>query len=468
MVFELRESQVGWRRFLRFALILALVLLAASVFWTLRSFGQIATGFFAKNLCSGVFVAGRDQQQVVENDILVYSPKPLFAAIRWSVDTSVRVVETSLPLGLGQASASYRGGTGCALFKSGEPLKPEPDLRSSMSADDPERLWPEGSKIELEALALPKRQKLALAIERGFAEADATPERRTRAIVIVHQGRIVAERYGEGFGPQTRMAGWSMAKSVTSAWIGALTQQNLLSIDDPLALSAWSNPADPRRQLRYRELLNMSSGLEFSEAYASPFSDVNRMLFFSQSTGGYAAEKLLVAASGSQFNYSSGSTNLISLALRERLVDDYKTAPYTTLFEKIGMLSAVFETDAAGTFVGSSYVHASPRDWARFGLLYLRDGLWNQQRLLPEGWVAFSTRPAPANPNYGAHWWLHEPGEKLARTVPIDLFQATGHAGQRISVVPSRDLVIVRLGMTLNGPALRHAELIADVINALQ
>ena len=480
----------GWRRSLKLFLIPVLFLSLAAAYFALRSYGQIATGFYAKILCSGVFVAGRPAQHVIDNDILVYSPKAMFAAIRASVDLSAAAVDTRLPMGLGHASARYRDGVGCALFQApvreagvgklgsersdanAEPAKAvtertDATFRIKPATDDPEQPWPIGSKVEGNAVEQSRREKLALAIERGFAEADSKQERRTRAIVIVHKGQIVAERYADGFGPHTRMAGWSMAKSITSAWIGVLTQQSGLSVDEPLALSAWKGGSDARSGLRFRELLHMSSGLEFSEAYGSPFSDVNRMLFFSESAAGYAAQKQSVLAAGAVFNYSSGTTNLIAQALRERLGSEYLKAPYQMLFERIGMSSALFETDAAGTFVGSSYVYASPRDWARFGLLFLQDGIWNQQRILPEGWVAFSVKSSAANPNYGAHWWLHEPGEKQGRTVPPDLFQATGHAGQRVSIIPSRELVIVRLGMTLTGAALRHAELVNDVIKAL-
>ncbi len=319
MVAKIRKSGPGWRRCLIIGLMLALFPLLAGAYWTLRSYGQIVSGFSAKNLCSGVFVSGRAAHQVLDQDILVYSPKFLFAAIRWSVDANTRVVNTSLPWGLGNASARFRASSGCALSASEDPPSMTARVLFPASFEDSKILWPAGSKVDLQSPEHPGRAKLETALARGFAESDTTPGRRTRAIVVVHKGQIVAEQYADGFGPQTRMAGWSMAKSITSAWVGVLTRQNKLRVDDPLALSFWRGGADTRNQLSFRQLLNMSSGLEFSEAYGSPFSDVNRMLFFSQNTGEYAAGKRSIAAAGSIFNYSSGTTNLISLALRERL-----------------------------------------------------------------------------------------------------------------------------------------------------
>ncbi len=383
-----------------------------------------------------------------------------------------------MPLGLGQSMARFRVGAGCALGQAVDMAKSvavQPNAghaaantnSAQPNAGNAEQPWPSGSKVDTTQLTQAVRTKLDRALQNGFAEADANQERRTRAIVVVHRGRIVAERYADGFGAHTRMAGWSMAKSVTSAWIGALTQERVFAIDEPIALSAWRDANDSRQRLSFRHLLQMASGLEFSEIYSSPFSDVNRMLFFSPSTSAYVAAKLPVAEPGAVFNYSSGTTNLLSLAVRERLAGDYESSPYRLIFNRIGMDTAIVEADASGTYVGSSYLYASARDWARFGLLYLRDGVWNDQRVLPPRWVAFSVQPSAANRNYGAHCWLHEPAEKAARTVPLDLYQATGHAGQRVSIIPSHDLVVVRLGMTLKGEALRHAELIGDIIKAI-
>lgn len=468
--------RIARRRWRRYVVTLSLIGLAA-LYWVAQSYGTIATGFFAKSLCSGVFVAQRAAREVVDNDILPHSPRPLFARIQWTLDASQQRVSTQLPLGLGKAQARFRAGAGCALIDTELGLAPPVAANTQVAtalatsvptSRDATQAWPAGEAIARSTLSSPVQAKLQLALERGFAELDPAAPRRTRAIVVVHQGRIVAERYAAGFGPDVRMAGWSMAKSVTSAWVGALVEQKRLAIDEPVALTQWRGVTDSRAQISFRHLLNMVGGLDFSEQYASPFSDVNRMLFFSRDAAAYAAGQAPQAAPGAVFKYTSGTTNLISLALRERLGASYPNSPYQLLLNRIGMSSAVMETDAAGTFVGSSYLHATARDWARLGLLYLRDGVWNSQRILPEGWVAFSRQASPAGANYGAHWWLHEPSAVNDSRLPKDLFQATGFAGQRVSVMPSQDLVIVRLGLTLTSSALRHADLIDDVLNALR
>ena len=274
----------------------------------------------------------------------------------------------------------------------------------------------------------------------------------THGVVIVHAGRLVLERYAPGFGPETTCPSWSMAKSITHALVGLLVGDGRLDIAAPAPVPQWRGEGDPRARITLDHLLRMSSGLAFIEHYVQGEpSDVIEMLFGTgkDDVAGFAANFPLAHPPGSFFSYSSGTTNIVSRCVADVLGTDgagFDTFMRRRLFEPLGMRSAVPRFDAAGTFIGSSYCFASPRDFARFGLLYLRDGVWDGQRLLPEGWVDYARTPTFQQPGgevdgpYGAHWWLEKTGPGS--------FSANGYDGQWIALCPDRDLVIVRNGAT--------------------
>ena len=218
----------------------------------------------------------------------------------------------------------------------------------------------------------------------------------------------------------------------------------------------------------------MSSGLKFDEDYRNPLADVTFMLFGVPDAAAYAIAKPLEAEPGSRWSYSSGTTNIISSAIR-RIVGDpgYLEFPRRALFNPLRMTSAVMETDAAGNFVGSSFMYATARDWARFGLLYVRDGVWLGQRILPEGWVAYTRTPTSNAPDqqYGAHFWLRIPNEfscgNEGGQLPADSFHAVGYEGQFVTIIPSRELVLVRLGLTRHPCAWDHQEFVRLVLGAI-
>jgi CubicO group peptidase (beta-lactamase class C family) len=278
----------------------------------------------------------------------------------------------------------------------------------------------------------------------------------TRAVLIIHHGRLVLERYARGFGAETALISWSMAKSITQALLGVTVRDGKVDIDRPMGNPHWA-AGDPRAAIPWRQWINMVDGQDYHEIDAtSPTSnDAARMLFGPGrlDVAAFAASLPLVHAPGTHWNYNSAGINLISDALgriyapgtaateRRARLDEVLERE---LFAPLGMTSAVPEFDAAGTFVGSAFVHATARDFARFGLLYLRDGVWEGRRLLPPGWVDFArTRgPAPNSDRYGAGWWVELPGSPTP-----DVFSAQGRAGQLIAISPSRDLVMVRLGL---------------------
>lgn len=287
----------------------------------------------------------------------------------------------------------------------------------------------------------------------------------TQAVVLVQGGEVVVERYGEPFrseldalspdgplvpGPDTRMLSWSMAKSMLHALVGQLVGTGEVDLDDRAPVPEWDDPSDPRHAITWRNLLTMSPALEWAEDYVEAgVSDVIEMLFGSGAAdmAGFAAAKPLAGKPGHLYCYSSGTSNILARCVQRVLGLEGDAAGmeahlHAALFDPIGMASAVPEFDGAGTFVASSYVYATARDFARFGLLYLRDGVWDDRRLLQEGWVDTAREPNEADPDrkHSAHWWVEPDG--------LGTFACHGYEGQRITLVPARDLVVVRLGKT--------------------
>ncbi|PHS28692.1 MAG: serine hydrolase [Robiginitomaculum sp.] len=348
-----------------------------------------------------------------------------------------------------------------ALAQSLYPLPPQPDGQAWPGAKWEEGILPPQTKAPLEALM---DDAMARELDDVMGE--------TRAIVIIHKGKLVAERYRDSFGPDTKQVSWSMAKSITSALVGMAVKRGMIADLDAPMPGPWAAD-DPRAAITWRQWLNMVDGLDYHEIGAKGLShnDVVQMMF---GKGRYDAISYVKGLSmaeepGTHWNYSTAGFHLLARAVQGLVahqVDVVPPAPEAmvdyanaSLFDPIGM-DARIEFDAAGTFLGGSLVWASARDFARFGYLYLRDGMWNDQRLLPEGWVDFSRSKTPADNTtvYGAGWWINaanandiRPRGQGSALGPRDAFSAQGHEGQIIWVVPSRDLVIVRLGLMGNG-----------------
>ncbi|HEY8152957.1 MAG TPA: serine hydrolase [Myxococcota bacterium] len=410
---------------------------------------RVGTGYAAKVLCSGVFVAGRSPESLLAEDL------DWFWWVRPRVDLAQRTATSDL-LGLSRSTAVYREGLGCALAVGASTR----ELRAQGFDPGPAPgragiPWPEGDRVPDPALPGDRRAALDAAVAAAFDEPDPAIHRRTRAVVVLRSGQLVAERYAEGFGAATPLLGWSMTKSVIATLIGIQVRRGSLDPASPAPVPAWAG--DERAAITLDQLLRMSSGLAFKERNGA-FGDSAAMLFRSRSAADYAARSALAHPPGSFWSYSSGTSNLLAAILRASLPGDgalYHRFPREALFDRIGMRSAVLETDAAGDFVGSSFCYATARDWARFGLLHAQDGVWRGERLLPEGWVAAIRRPTPPAPqgSYGAHWWLNAgapgaPEDRPYPSLPADLFYASGYEGQFVVVLPSQDLVVVRLGQS--------------------
>jgi CubicO group peptidase (beta-lactamase class C family) len=436
----------------------------------------MGAGVAAQLGCAGVFLMHRDVEEVKARD--VERLNPLTAMFDLAVDRSARTVTASL-FGLTSRSAYYRPGIGCTLTEGTSTYELDRQVQGleTMMPQPRTGLWPEGDDVDLEALpAGVDRAALLAAVDAAFD--DPTPEKGidTRAIVVVHEGRIVAERYAPGFDRDSRFLGWSMSKSVTGALIGMLVEDGKLNLDAPAPVPEWREPGDPRAAITLRNMLNMASGLSFAEQYL-PGDDSTVMLFESEDMGGYAAHRPLIHPPGTSWSYSSGTTNMLSRIVRDAtggsLKSVYEYARHR-LFEPAGMTSAVFQPDGSGVPIGSSFLYATARDWARFGQLFLGEGEINGRRLLSKEWVAFSREPLPFDPmrHYGAQFWLNE-GNAAAGHAPMldrcppDMYMARGHNAQILAIVPSKRTVIVRLGWTADGHTFDANTVFSQILAAL-
>lgn len=448
------------RRLLRWVMrTLALVILLA-VLWLLIAppdLLRVASGYAAKITCSNVFLAGRSVEAIVGDDLKAPNHW-IFDYMSVSADHSEGTATAAVFGIFGKQTAIYRGGLGCTLV-------PAPGMAEAKAIQLPqpartpprEGHWPQGDVVEPST-----DERITALLDAAAAEPG------TRAIVVVHRGRLIGERYGKGFTPQTPLLGWSMTKTVTAAMVGMAVGDGKLRLEDKNLFPIWEG--GPRADITVAQLLSMSSGLSFAEEYGA-VSDVNRMLFLRPDMAGFAIDKPLAHAPGAKFHYSSGTTAILSQLLADRLgAETARSYAAERLFKPLGMTTAVLETDQKGTPVGSSYLYASGRDWARFGLFLLNDGVWNDQRLLPEGWVAMMSRPSTASPDYTqGHAWRQGPGSKAASfTLPAGTWWLRGHDGQSIAIIPERELVVVRLGVTPKRLGFQPQVLIEGLLRVLE
>lgn len=423
---------------------------------------RVGDGYAAKIICSNVFIAGRDPDIVLAHDVQAPG-NPLLRLVRASVDRDAGVV-TARILGLfAPGYAVYRGALGCASVPDGDlkaAVDATPMLENNSPVEKSDALWPEGDRVDIG----PDSKIASLVADQALAGPSM------RAIVVVHGGRIVAEAYGEGFGPRTPLIGWSMTKTVNAAIIGRLMLDGRISFDDANLLPQWQK--DDRARIRLSDLLGMESGLAFNENYGN-VSDVTRMLYLDPDMVELPANASLVAQPGARFSYSSGTSVLLSRIWMNRVGNENAalTYPRDALFNPLGMSSAVFEADARGTLAGSSYLYATARDWARFGQFLLQDGIWNGKRLLPEGFVgAMRTPTAASNGIYTqVQAWLAGPGGGTSAEfgLPEDTFWMEGHDGQSVAIVPSADLVVVRLGLTPIWLGYHPQKLVKEILKVL-
>jgi CubicO group peptidase (beta-lactamase class C family) len=434
--------------------------------YLLSRLAPIGTAYAAKTLCSGVFVAHRSAADVVREDIRADN-HPLLGLIAAQVDEA-RFAAAATFLGFAQRHAVFRPDRGCSLYFD-ERIPAGSAAASDVAAAEP--FFPSDHDASID------RQRVQAAIDWAFSEPQPDRLRRTRAVIVLHDGALVAERYAHGLDAQTPMLGWSMTKTVAAVLTGMMVQRGTLQLSSHALLPQWREPGDPRARITLDQLLRMTSGLKFTEDHADPLADVAIMLFAASDAAAFAADQPLEAEPGTRWRYSSGTTNVLGLILRQTLTaagEDYLSFPSRMLFAPLGMHHAVMETDAAGNFLASSYMYASPHDWARFGQLLLQDGIWRGQRIVPDGWIQYmrTLTPQSTRKDFGAHLWIKVPppfdsARRPAPSLPADAFHAVGHEGQFVSVIPSRKLVVVRLGLSRGWHVWDHGEFLEMLLAAI-
>jgi CubicO group peptidase (beta-lactamase class C family) len=457
---------------LSLALVLLIGVLAFALWIKPPDLLRVGANYSAKIVCSNVFLAGRDPEEVLRSDVQAPGVA-LLRLMRVSVDRERHIVRAGLLGFIGDGLAVARPGLGCTVVPDGNLVTAmrygtasgaapgEAASAVAAPADASARtdaVWPEGDAVATTA-----------ALDRILAD-DALAGPGMRAIIVVEHGRIVAERYGEGFSSTTPLLGWSMTKSVVAGLVGLALKDGRLSLDQ----SAGWPAGDDRGRIRIADLLAMSSGLRFNEAYGA-VSDVTRMLYLEPDMAKFAREQPSEHPAGEFWSYSSGTANILARIVQDAAAPQGAAYPRERLFKPLGMTSATLETDATGTFVGSSYMYATARDWARYGLFLAQGGVWRGQELLPPGYVALMAAPVAASGGEYGHGlvWLWgtdaiAPGKNpdAAFGIPADTFWMEGHDGQSTAIIPSRETVIVRLGLTPSRDHYQPEPLIRALLNA--
>lgn len=424
----------------------------AIALYSTRTLMRIGSGYTAKTVCSGVFVSGRHLKDILADDV-VAPGHPLLKLMRTDLQLDHQQVIASLAgAPWTRSRAVYRPGLGCTLLPDKqEPAPLETDPPPSRTPNNSE--WPAGSQVRS-----PGYDRVDTLVK----EASEIPG--TRAIVVVHKGKIVSEHYAPGIDEEMPLIGWSLAKTVTGLLTGLLVDDGVISLTDTKLFKSWES--DERGEISLKHLLHMESGLAFKETYGN-VSDVNRMLFLEADMAGFTEALPLGRRPGADFEYVSGSTNLIMQYLRQQFNEQTRwgSFPRERLFEPLGMDSAVLEPDASGNFVGAAYLYASARDWAKIGLLMQKKGLWDGEQLVSSEWIDFMIRPTSQSAaEYGAHVWLRGQGGDDGFDLPDDAFWLLGHDSQSVAVVPSRELVVVRLGLTPDEDSFKPQQLVQGLL----
>jgi CubicO group peptidase (beta-lactamase class C family) len=403
---------------------------------------KVGANYSAKIVCSNVFLAGRDPDEVLRVDVQAPGIS-ILRLMKVSVDRERGVVRAGFLGFIGNGLAVARPGQGCTVLPDGEvgSAPAATAAAAAASSPTPDAAWPEGNTVETKP-----------ELDRILAD-DVLAGPGARAIVVVDHGRIVAERYTAGFGATTPLLGWSMSKTIVAGLIGMLVKDGKLALDQS---GLWPADGSGREHIHVADLLAMSSGLRFNEEYGA-VSDVTTMLYLKPDMAGFARDQPLAHPVGEFWSYSSGTAVILSRIVQDAAGPEAPNFVKSRLFNPLGMSSAIMESDERGTLVGSSYTYATARDWARYAQFLLQEGVWHGQELLPNGYVRMMATPVAASSGQYGHGqvWLWgsdaaTPGVNpdAAFGIPADTFWMSGHDGQNIAVMPSRQLIVVRLGLT--------------------
>ncbi|HEV3062624.1 MAG TPA: serine hydrolase [Vicinamibacterales bacterium] len=435
----------------------------------------------AHHLCSGLWVVGRGHkrtpEEILAQDIAPFKDFSWDSHFTFKVDPERHIVTVSGP-GIPSRVAAYNGDQGCSILPRGEskvhftPVPVRPNLPDASTQP-----WPTGDSGAMASTAPAPRGVDARAVAAALDWGMAQTEHNTRAIVVVYDGKIIGERYAPGWTKDTPQISWSEGKSITAALVGILVRRQQLSVDEFAPVREWRGDGDPRGQIRVRDLLHMSSGLDFANlGLNGPDSFVRankhmRVYFDGLNVFEHAVNQPAEIPPNTQWRYRNCDPLTLGRIIREKVEargEDYLTFPQRELFDAIGARHFTLETDAWGNFVMTGFDYGSARDWARFGLLHLWDGVWKGgRRVLPEGWVRFVSTPAPADASrgYGGLFWLNRGG--AWKGVPADAFMASGHMGQYTMIIPSRGMVIVRMGPSPRASESHFSELVARILEGV-
>ncbi len=439
-----------------------------------QSPASLGAASYAKILCSAVFVSGRDVEEARRNSAyFLMAERDRTQPVRVEVNRERRRVSATLR-GTTRTAAFY-GDQGCVIHPEGhDRVFFTPVAVTTTLPDAGRQPWPMGDAPSTAAWpAGLDKARLEAAVDRAFAD----PEGLTAAVVVVHQGQIVGERYMPGITRDTQLESWSMGKSLTATLVGLELQRGTFRLDDPAPVPAWRRPGDPRGAIRVRDVMQMSSGLSFTgqdDRHLDPATQYHDHFFIyagAVDAFAYATSSPLEFAPGVVGRYRNSDPMTLGFLVRQSVEargETYLTYPQRALFDRIGIRRQVLEPDPWGNFLLSGYDYGTARNWARLGMLYLQDGVWQGQRLLPEGFTTFVRTPAPAwqRREYGGQFWVNGEGQW---NLPRDAYFMSGAGGQHVFVVPSHDLVVVRMGHQRGAPAGTAAlnASLADLVAAI-
>lgn len=443
---------------------------------------MIRNGVQAVLMCNGLFTSHRSLEQVFEQELAYLfrfgGALGTAAGGDWFVDDERRAVGVGGGPAGARIIAAFREGIGCVVMAPGQDLDDTDSLPIAelppLPGDPADIPWPDGDKA-VPAPLPPGVDPEALQAASDWAFDRESPEQVTLSLIVLHGGAIIHERYADGVGMETRTRTWSTAKSIAVTLIGMLVDEGRLTLDGPANIDwlpdAAGEGTDPRRAITLRHLLNMSSGLYPVDSFGMEYVNGSGLAYWAgASSAAEARRRGLVREPGTLWDYENYDTLLAVYAMKRALGDDrrYREFPRRALLDRIGMRNTLVSTDRFGDFVLSSQVYTNARDLARFGLLYLRNGVWGGERLLSEEWIRFVRTPAPATADqgnfYGGQWWL-VPDDRT--DVPRDAYATAGNRGQYVIVVPSHDVVIVRRGLDWGSQGFDRWELTREVLHAI-
>jgi hypothetical protein len=439
----------------------ALIVLVGLIYFGFTTYPKLdlISGFSAKSIASGHFIDHRSQELIEKGD----NDINLIDLAQNTIDESGHFATASVK-GLKERKAIYREGLGATLINDDFDIT-EPYLTPKREFSKNNLSFPYGDNESKDSVfSTIDYQKLNQLVENAF-DKKGEKTKRTRALLIIYKDKIIAEKYDTGFDKNSKILGWSMTKSITATLFGILEKQKGFNIYQPAPIPEWAN--DERKKITTNDLLHMNSGLEWDEHY-DRICDATEMLFQAEDMTRVQLEKPLAFQPNTHWNYSSGTTNLLSGILRKQFKthQEYLDFWYSALIDKIGMHSMLVETDMTGNYVGSSYGWATARDWAKFGLLYLHQGNWNGEQLFKPSWAKYVAKPTnTSNGRYGGQFWLNSSG--YFPDAPRDMYYASGFQGQMVAIFPSHDLVIVRMGLKEN-PEFDFNGLLSGVVGSIK